>query len=162
MSTIMNAVSVRQAVLSDLDALAPLFDSYRRFYGKAGDPFAAKSFLRDRFEHGESVLFIAAQDTEAVGFVQLYPSFSSVSLARTFILNDLFVDAGYRGQGIAKRLLEAATKYAAALGAVRLTLSTAISNGEAQALYQAGGWTRDAQFYVFHLPILPTSKNNSV
>ncbi|WP_238527298.1 GNAT family N-acetyltransferase [Methylomonas methanica] len=131
----------------------PLFDSYRRFYGKAGDPLAAKSFLRDRFEHGESVLFIALRDTEAVGFVQLYPSFSSVTLARTFILNDLFVDAGYRRQGIAKRLLEAATEYAAALGAVRLTLSTAISNGEAQALYQTSGWVRDEQFYVFHWPI---------
>lgn len=149
----MNTVSVRQAVLSDLDALVPLFDHYRRFYGKAGDPIAAKSFLRDRFEHGESVLFIASQDVAAVGFVQLYPVFSSVSLARTFILNDLFVDAGYRRQGIAKHLLEAATEYAAALGAVRLTLSTAINNSEAQALYQASGWVRDEQFYVFHWPI---------
>ncbi len=150
----MNSVSVRQAVLlSDLDALVPLFDSYRRFYGKAGGPLAAKALLRDRFEHGESVLFIASRDTEAVGFVQLYPCFSSVTLARTFILNDLFVDAGYRRLGIARRLLEAATEYSAALGAVRLTLSTSINNAEAQALYQADGWVRNEQFYVFNWPV---------
>ncbi|OAI15352.1 MULTISPECIES: GNAT family N-acetyltransferase [Methylomonas] len=149
----MKSFSVRQATLSDLDALVPLFDGYRRFYGKPSDPHAAKSFLRDRLEHGESVLFLAEQDNSATGFVQLYPSFSSVSLARTYILNDLFVDAGFRRQGIAGRLMAAAVEYAATLGAVRLSLSTAAINTEAQALYRRTGWTRDEQFYVYHLPI---------
>lgn len=149
----MKPFAVRQATLSDLEALIPLFDSYRRFYGKPSDPNAAKSFLRDRFEHGESVLFLAEQVNRTTGFVQLYPSFSSVSLARTFILNDLFVDAGFRRQGIAGRLIAAAVEYAASLGAVRLTLSTAVINTEAQGLYRTTGWTRDEQFYVYHLPI---------
>lgn len=113
----MNTLSVRQAVLSDLDALAFLFDNYRQFYGKAGDLLIARSFLLDRFNHGESVLFIAENNTTAIGFIQMYPSFSSVSLARTFVLNDLFVDAQYRRQGVAKRLIDTATSYAKALGA---------------------------------------------
>ncbi|WP_020481674.1 GNAT family N-acetyltransferase [Methylomonas sp. MK1] len=149
----MKPFAVRQGTLSDLDALVPLFDGYRRFYGKPSDQNAAKSFLRDRSEHGESVLFLAEQDNRATGFVQLYPSFSSVSLARAYILNDLFVDPGFRRQGIAVRLMAAAVEYAAALGAVRLTLSTAAINTEAQALYRTTGWTRDEQFYVYHLPI---------
>lgn len=149
----MKPFAVRQVTLSDLDALVPLFDSYRQFYGKPSDPHAAMSFLRDRFEHGESVMFLAEQDSRTTGFVQLYPCFSSVSLARTYILNDLFVDAGFRRQGIAVRLMAAAVEYAAALGAVRLTLSTAAINTEAQALYRTTGWTRDEQFYVYHLPI---------
>ena len=98
-------------------------------------------------------MFLAEQDNRATGFVQLYPSFSSVSLARTYILNDLFVDAGFRRQGIAGRLIAAAVEYAASLGAVRLTLSTAVINTEAQGLYRTTGWTRDEQFYVYHLPI---------
>ena len=85
-------VLVRQAVLADLAVLAPLFDGYRQFYGRASDPAAAEAFLRARFDHGESVLFLATDDSgRPLGFTQLYPSFSSVSLARVFILNDLFV-----------------------------------------------------------------------
>lgn len=147
----MNTLSVRQGVLSDLDALALLFDNYRQFYGKASDYGAARSFLMDRFNHGESVVFIAENNATAIGFVQLYPSFSSVSLARTFVLNDIFVDSKYRRQGVARRLIETAAKYAKALEAIRLTLSTAITNTEAQALYQSAGWPRDKQFYVYHL-----------
>lgn len=79
----MNTLSVRQAILSDLDALAFLFDNYRQFYGKVSDLGAARSFLLDRFNHGESVLFIAENNATAIGFVQMYPSFSSVSMRNT-------------------------------------------------------------------------------
>lgn len=83
----MSNITVRQAVLSDLEALVPLFDGYRQFYGRASDLSAAHEFLPARFNHGESVLFIAHEDNTPVGFTQLYPSFSSVSLARVFVLN---------------------------------------------------------------------------
>jgi hypothetical protein len=78
----MNSTSVRQAVLADLEELAALFDQYRQFQGQASDVAAACSFLRERFDHGESVLFICHEGATAVGFAQLYPSFSSVSLSR--------------------------------------------------------------------------------
>ena len=71
---------VRQAALADLDLVAPLFDAYRQFYGRASDLAAATAFLRDRFGHGQSVIFLALDGAEPVGFTQLYPSFSSVSL----------------------------------------------------------------------------------
>ena len=68
-----SAVTVRQAVLADLE-LAPLFDGYRQFYGRAADVAAAESFLRARFEHGESIVFLAHDDAAPVGFTQLYPA----------------------------------------------------------------------------------------
>lgn len=145
--------SLRQATLADLDDLSQLFDVYRQFYGKSTDLPAARAFLRQRFEHGESTLFLASQDGTALGFCQLYPSFSSVSLARSFILNDLFVLPSARRTGVGKALLDAALGYGRALGAVRLSLSTAVDNETAQALYQAAGWQRDAQFYVYHYPL---------
>jgi hypothetical protein len=49
----MNDLRVRQAVLSDLDDLAALFDPYRVFQGRPSDPDAARAFLRERFDHGE-------------------------------------------------------------------------------------------------------------
>ena len=149
----MNTLTIRQAVLADLEALAPLFDGYRQFYGQPSDISAAHAFLRARFEHGESFVFIALDGDTPVGFTQLYPSFSSVSLARIFVLNDLFVHECARRKGVASKLLSAATEFAQALGAVRVSLSTAISNESAQAVYQAAGWTRDEQFLGYHFPI---------
>lgn len=149
----MSTITVRQAVLSDLEMLAPLFDGYRQFYGRETDVHAAREFLLARFNHGESVLFIAFDNSAPVGFAQLYPSFSSVSLARTFVLNDLFVHEHARRNGVASKLMSAAVEFAGALGAVRLSLSTATSNETAQALYQSTGWKRDEQFFVYHFAI---------
>lgn len=149
----MNTITIRQSVLSDLDGLAPLFDSYRRFYGQPSDLSAATAFLSARFNHNESVLFIAHEGAKAVGFTQLYPSFSSVSLARILVLNDLFVDEHARRKGVASQLINAAVEYAESGGAVRVSLSTAITNEAAQRLYQSAGWKRDEQFLVYHFAI---------
>jgi hypothetical protein len=89
--------AVRQATIVDLDLLVPLFDAYRRFYRKAGDPDLARRFLLERFQHNESIVFVAFDEGgSAVGFTQLFPSFSSASAARILILNDLFVDPAAR------------------------------------------------------------------
>ena len=146
----MTVASVRQAVLSDLKVLAPLFDGYRQFYGRAPDLAAAESFLRERLGRSESVVFLAHAATGPVGFTQLYPSFSSVSLARTFILNDLFVVPSHRRTGVGSELLRAAVEHARALGAVRVSLNTDIQNTSAQATYEARGWKRDREFYAYH------------
>ncbi len=146
-------IKVLQAVLSDLDLIAPLFDGYRQFYGRSTDISAARDFLLERFNHGESALFIAYSGAVPVGFTQLYPSFSSVSLARIFVLNDLFVSECARKKGVAKKLINAATEYAKSLGAVRVSLSTSVSNQTAQAVYESSGWKRDEQFFYYHFVI---------
>ncbi|MES2889436.1 MAG: GNAT family N-acetyltransferase [Pseudomonadota bacterium] len=150
----MAPLSVRRAVPSDVPGLAVLFDQYRQFYGRPTDLSAARDFLLQRLQSNESVVFLACGDEPApVGFTQLYPSFSSVSLARVWVLNDLFVASSGRKQGVGARLLAAAADFARAEGAVRLTLSTALDNRDAQRLYEAAGWQRDSQFRVYHLPL---------
>ena len=147
----MSDVLVRQAVLADLAVLTPLFDGYRQFYGRASDPPAAEAFLRARFDHGESVVFLATDpDGRPLGFTQLYPSFSSVSMARVFILNDLFVVPDRRRGGVGTALLRAAVDHARAFGAVRVSLNTDIANTTAQATYEARGWKRDREYYAYH------------
>ncbi|MGD8569882.1 MAG: GNAT family N-acetyltransferase [Gammaproteobacteria bacterium] len=147
------STTVRQAVLSDIEALAPLFDSYRQFYGLNSDLQAAREFLVERFNHGESTLFIAHEGESAVGFSQLYPSFSSASLSRTLILNDLFVSEDHRGKGVGKMLITAVIDFAKAIGATRVTLATGTDNTAAQALYRSCDWKRDEQFVVYHYHI---------
>ena len=146
----MDNINVRQGVLSDLDELEMLFDKYRQFQGQESDLLAARRFLQERLDHGECVLFMAHALDVPVGFAQLYPSFSSVSLARVFILNDLFVDEAGRRKGVASRLLAEVERYAWSLSAARVTLNVARDNGQGQALYEALGWTRDRQFDMYH------------
>jgi ribosomal protein S18 acetylase RimI-like enzyme len=149
----MSSITIRQAVLADLDAVAILFDGYRQFYGQASDEAAAKTFLQARFEHGQSVVLLTESHGQAVGFTQLYPSFSSVSLGRVFVLNDLFVAPTARRLGVGEALLTAAADHARQLGAVRLSLTTNVQNLPAQALYASMGWERDQKFYAYHLAL---------
>lgn len=146
-------VKVRQARLPDADAVARLFDGYRQFYGQASDPVLALAFIRERLSLLESVIFVAEDgDGIMLGFTQLYPSFSSVSACRTWVLNDLFVAIQARGRGVGRALLDAARNHATASGASRIDLSTAHGN-PAQKLYKALGYVREQGFYHYSLQV---------
>ncbi len=146
-------VKVRQATVDDLDLVVPLFDAYRQFYRQPSDTESARRFLLDRFEHNQSLIFLAVEGEHAIGFTQLYPSFSSASMARIFILNDLFVASDARSRGVGSALLEAAAQYGRRVGAIRLALSTELSNTTAQAVYEKMSWERDSVFCVYQLPL---------
>ena len=139
---------ISRAGPADLDALAVLFDAYRQFYGQPSDVPRARDWLRSRLRVGESVVLLAKRGDVIVGFVQLYPMFSSVRTAKTWILNDLFVDAGARRKGVARALLDAAARFAREDGAAGISLETTQDNAAARALYRAAGWNEDAtQWY---------------
>jgi GNAT superfamily N-acetyltransferase len=147
-------VLIRQAQITDLDALALLFDAYRQFYGQPSDLAAAHAFLAERFEHQQSIVFLALDDdATALGFTQLYPSFTSIRMKPIFILNDLYVVPQARKSGVGKALLDAAAQYGRHVGGARLRLSTAIDNHTAQALYEANGWVRDEAFHSYDLAL---------
>ena len=144
--------SIRRATLADLDAIAPLFDAYRGFYGQASDPGRARDWLHERMQRNESVVLVAEDAAGvAVGFSQLYPMFSSVRTARTWILNDLFVAPEARGGGAARALMLAARQLGEDTGAAELFLQTAHDNLAAQRLCESLGWTLDEQFRVYTL-----------
>ena len=139
-------ITVRKAAITDLDAITDLFDAYRVFYKQKTDKKSAKAFLKARFEQQQSVIFIAKKSGVVVGFTQLYPIFSSVSMQKMFVLNDLYVDANERKQGIGEKLLIVAQKYATANNWKGLTLETA-SDNPAQKLYERLGWQKDDNEY---------------
>lgn len=139
---------ISRAVPADLDALAVLFDAYRGFYGQPSDLPRARQWLRDRLRFGESMVLVARRGGAMAGFVQLYPMYSSVRTAKTWILNDLYVDAGARRRGVARALLDAAADFARADGAAGISLETTVDNAAARALYRSAGWQEDAtQWY---------------
>ena len=130
------------ASFDHLPKLAPLFDAYRVFYGQPSDVEAARAFLHERLTFGESIVFIAMLEDRAVGFTQLYPMFSSVSLRRMWILNDLYIEAEVRGQRIGERLIERAVQLAKESGAKGIQLETDQKNTSGQKLYERLGFER--------------------
>ena len=147
------AFAIRHATPDDLDALAPLFDAYRRFYEQPGDVALASAYLHARMERGESVILVAEAEGQLLGFCQMYPTWCSVAAARIFVLYDLFVDADARRAGVARALMGAAQAFGREAGAVRLDLSTAHANTRAQALYEALGWQRDDTYRTYSLEL---------
>ena len=137
-----------KATKTNLNQLIPLFNGYRTFYNQPSDLERARTFLSERFEKEDSVIFMAiSAEGEAMGLTQLYPSFSSVSTQRIYILNDLFVSVKHRKKGVGEALLEHAKQFAISEGAKGITLETDIEN-PAQTLYERLGWKKDTE--VFH------------
>ena len=140
-------MQIHQATSVDIDDLTLLFDAYRQFYGQAPAPMAAAAFIAERLAKSESVIFLARGETgEAIGFAQLYPAFSSVAMKRMWYLNDLFVAASARQQGVARALLKQVATFARETDALTVKLATAISNLPAKALYESEGYQKVVAF----------------
>lgn len=146
------------ADVEQLEAAAALLDAYRMFYGKESDIPEARHYLFSRMTCHDSIIFLAMdsaqpEEQQAVGFVQLYPSFSSLWLKSILILNDLFVVPSARHQKVATRLIEAAMDLARERGDHGLVLETARDNEPARHLYQGLGFQKDSEYdrYFYNL-----------
>ena len=145
-------LEIIRASQKDMDCVAPLFDQYREFYKERADAEGARSLLMERLTKNESVLFLAIdRELGAIGFIQLYPSFSSVSMKRLWILNDLFVLPAARKRGVGEALLQRAEEFARQTNAKGLELETWVNNIPAQRLYEKCGWKRNVEFYQYML-----------
>ena len=146
-------MEIDQATMEDLEGVSNLFNLYRIFYQKTSDLEGARAYIKERLENKDSVIFIVKNKQAYVGFTQLYPTFSSISMKRAWILNDLYVEAVARKQGIGEMLLQKVKDYAIETGAKSISLSTSLDNNSAQRLYEKNGYTRDSQFYQYELSL---------
>lgn len=150
---------VRRADIADLDDAARLFVAYLRFYGRDTSADAAREFIAERLRRQDSVILLVQDGAATCGFMQLYPTFASLSLAPGWILNDLYVDAQARGRGLGETLMAAARTLGQANGAAEILLQTARDNLPAQRLYERLGYSRDDEFLVFTLDPRATSRS---
>jgi ribosomal protein S18 acetylase RimI-like enzyme len=153
------SVDVRPATDDDVDAVVDLFRQYLRFYDQEVPDAEARAYLTARRDAGDCVLLVAVlrpdgaepdgstAGEEVVGFTQSYPTWSSVSLSRSWVLNDLFVSPDVRGTGAARALVRETCRRAKEAGAIRVSLATAWDNVAAQGLYESEGFVRDQHFH---------------
>lgn len=149
----MNIQALR-ADATHLDAVAQLFDAYRGFYLQPSNIEQSRTFIAERMAGNESAIFLALDEQrEALGFVQLYPTFSSIDAHRTWLLSDLFTAPTARGRGVGRLLMNTAREFALETGAKGLMLETATDNVTAQGLYESLGYVRDTGYYTYLLDL---------
>jgi GNAT superfamily N-acetyltransferase len=150
-------MQIIRATPAHVSLIAPLFDLYRQFYKQSSDVDGATRFLSERLSRDESVIFLALKDAAcshpALGFTQLYPSFSSTSMRRLWILNDLYVVSAARKHGVGRALMDRARQFAIETGAEGLALETATDNFTAQRLYESLHWKKDDVYFRYNLVV---------
>jgi GNAT superfamily N-acetyltransferase len=145
-------IVIKKATIADAEIIAPLFDGYRIFYKEASNISLAFQFIEERLRNNESVIYIAFENEKAVGFTQLYPIFSSVSVAKAWLLNDLYVVKNARGKGVATMLLDTAKQLGRDTDCKWLLLQTSFDNFTAQSVYEKNEWKKqDLYDYYFYL-----------
>ncbi|MDR2276177.1 MAG: GNAT family N-acetyltransferase [Sphingobacterium sp.] len=147
----MENITLQFATLDNISELEPIFTLYREFYGMEPDSKGTIDFLRNRILKNESILIFVEKDENIIGFAQLYPTFSSATLKKAYILNDLYVIDSERKKGIATILINKCIEIAKKENCGRVSLSTAKDN-PAQLLYENIGFKESSfKFYNFTL-----------
>ncbi len=137
-----------------LEQLVDVVEEYRMFCGAPSCPKDTRAFFQARLDQNDAVTFIALDeaDDRVMGFVNLYPSFSTLALKRLWILNDLGVSSACRGKGVAKALINGVLAFAGETDAVRVELKTQTANINAQKLYQSVGFEIDDGNVYYQVP----------
>lgn len=139
-------MEIYYATADDLPQIVPLFEGYLQFYGRQQSDKEISIFLNKRLVNEESIILLAKHNDEVIGFTQLYPNFSSLSLKRYYVLNDLFVVKSSRELGAARALMEEAFAFCEQAGAAYVSLETHPDNIPAKKLYEDIGMTRDDEY----------------
>ncbi len=134
-----------------IDDFLQMFDRYRQFYQMDSNIAAAKQFMSDRLSLHDSIIFICYTADKAQGFAQIYPSFSSGAMRRTWTLNDLYVNMGERRTGVARLLLNHTLEKARQAEIFSVKLVTAKDNLIAKSLYQSLGFQQNDRFDSFSI-----------
>jgi GNAT superfamily N-acetyltransferase len=144
---------IRLASIADLDALLPLVQAYRVFYKREPAAQRERAFIEAHLRNGTSAIYLAEVEGKAAGFMQMFKTYSTVRLANSWILEDLFVTPESRGRGVASKLLARALEHARTDGACGMFLETAQDNVTAQRVYERAGWTREGDFLKYNAPL---------
>ena len=139
----------REARIEDIEQLSKLFHTYRQL-SVSMDSTATESessdWIASRLNDGSGVFLLAISKEQVFGFVTLYQGFSSVSLKKYWVLNDLYVSTSARGTGLGRALMEFAEAYAKSTNAKGIELETSLDNVVAQSLYEDLGYLENTKY----------------
>jgi ribosomal protein S18 acetylase RimI-like enzyme len=145
-------MTIRQAVLTDVESLVPLFDAYRQFFA-GGTPAGSQPFLEERLGREDAVFFMSFDGEVATGFLTLYPLFSSWYATTIWFLSDLYVAPDYRNQKLGRKLVAAAQEFANQRSSRSIMVEIPHREPHLVQFYESLGFERDKDFnlYRFYL-----------
>ena len=133
----------------NIEVLAPLFEAYRLANGMSENPDRTLTFLTNRIRFNESMFFVAVnENSQAIGFVQLYPRLSSLQLQRYWQLTDIFVANIPNHQQITSELLRKSRDFVSFTQSKLLVLESAPNQRE---FWQQQGFKLNPNKNVFEI-----------
>ncbi|WP_125579617.1 GNAT family N-acetyltransferase [Lacticaseibacillus suibinensis] len=143
---------IRALTVEELPQVVPMFHDY---YASSTVPhqFAdaeLQTFLAGILTRQQGALLVAESAGQLAGFALLYLTYETRAMKPLTILNDLFVAAPFRQQGLARALTAASGDWAKAQGCAEMNWQTRTTNLGAQHLYdqvatREAGWIHYAQ-----------------
>jgi len=131
---------IRPVTRADFAQWLPLWEGYNRFYGRFDatalpDAITQMTWARffDAYEPVHAM--VAEQDGQLVGLVHYIFHRTSISIAPTCYLQDLFTLESTRGKGVGRKLIEAVYEQARLAGSARVYWLTHETNSTAMRLY---------------------------
>ena len=140
-------ITIRSGRFDDIDAEAALSRDVDWCYDERN---TLAEYHDDAYE--PSSVVIAEADGEVVGKLELFFAWKSThgrfGLIRRFVVKD-----GWRGQGVGRRLLDAAIERSRAEGCTFIELTVDVTNPEAHAFYKREGFLEDRVEVIMRKPL---------
>ena len=136
--------TVRPVERLDFDRWLPLWNGYNAFYGRSGATALSDEITRTTwtrfFDEAELVhALVAERGGRLIGLAHYLFHRSTISIANTCYMQDLFTSEAARGRGVGKALIEAVYVAAAEAGSARVYWQTHEMNATAMRLYDTVG-----------------------
>ena len=133
-------IEIRSVRTEDYPAWSVLWDGYNAFYGRSGEtalPQEVTQMTWTRFfdEYEPMHALVAERSGELLGLVHFIYHRSTILIAPTCYLQDLFTSDAARGQGVGRALIHAVYERAKAAGSPRVYWQTHETNTAAMSLY---------------------------
>ena len=138
-------LTIRKTTRDDVGAVNGLlqdfakFENLEQFCEITEDKLVDAMFGKDAFVEG----IIAYDGEKAVAYAVFYPNFASFRGQKGLYLEDIYIDAEYRGKGIGDAMLKEIAKIAKSRGFERIDFQVLDWNTPAIRFYEKHGAVRD-------------------
>ena len=135
-----DSLSIRAVAKEDFNRWKPLWDGYNSFYGRAGATALAPEITQmtwarffDAYEPMHAL--VAESAGKLLGLAHFLYHRSTIQIAPSCYMQDLFTVEEARGKGVGRALIEAVYRHAAEAGSPRVYWQTHETNQVAMRLY---------------------------
>jgi ribosomal protein S18 acetylase RimI-like enzyme len=132
-------MGIRRATENDLEGMYPLLDELVPAENRRSRAAWSEALTKDGY-----AAWIAEVDRAPAGFIDLLLFHDVAHGATVGLINNLVVDARFRGRGLGANLLEEAIQHCRREGAVEVHVWTEFENAPAIGLYERLGFARRA------------------